>query len=535
MKLAPRLTADSGALRERFLALKTPRDVADLLEVPYSVLVYLLYQSDKASRYELFTIPKRSGGIRTIMSPNKSLKLLQQKLNSTLATVYRPKPSVHGFVEGRSVVTNAKPHCRRRLVLNVDLEGFFPTINFGRVRGMFMARPYALPAPVATVLAQLCCFDNQLPQGAPTSPIVSNMVCSRLDTQLQALAQGHQLFYTRYADDITLSTFRTQFPEVVCNSVSDDLLLGSALEAIITANGFSINRNKVHLQRWDSHQEVTGVTVNRKPNASRSFIRQIRAMLHAWDKYDLEAAARVHFHRGKDEPSQKNDCALYKSIIRGKIAYLGMIRGKDGLYAKYSLELDRLIARVDPLLLKSEAPMNITKVFVSHSAKDIILATALVQCLEGCLEIPDGDIRCTSVDGYKLDPGSNAHDSLRANLEHCKAVVGLLTEDSLKSGFVFMELGAAWGLRKITYPLLGPTIDFTRIPGPLATTHAIKVNREPDIAQFVDAIAKQVGFPVRNPGRVTSAVQAFVKTATSLVNSSGGHTQSTGSTSTQTS
>ncbi len=510
MKLARHLAAAPDTLREAFLALKSPRDVAALLEVPYSLLVYIIYKTDKLSRYHLFTIPKRSGDVRTIMSPNRSLKTLQAKLNSVLVTVYKPKPAAHGFVKERSVVTNAKPHCGRRLLLNVDLENFFPTINFGRVRGMFMAKPYALPAPVATVLAQLCCHDNQLPQGAPTSPIVSNMICSRLDTQLQVLAQFHRCAYTRYADDITFSTFRSTFAEGICASLDGRVLLGEELVGTIVANGFSINSNKVYLQRSDSHQGVTGVTVNRRPNAPRYFIRQVRAMLHAWHKYGLEKAARVHFHRGADEPLSKHDCALYQKITRGKIAYLGMVRGKDGLYQKYTTELDRLGSTVDPIMLAGEVPMNPIKVFVSHSGKDVALATALVHCLEACLELSDGDVRCTSVPGYRLDPGSDAHETLRKNLEQCKAVIGLLTEESLKSGFVFMELGAAWGLRKITYPLLGATIDFSRIPGPLATTHAIKVNSETDISQLVDVIAANVGITVRNRPKVTAAVQKFV-------------------------
>src|SRR4051812_31059433 len=118
MKIAPHLTADQSLLKDKFLSLKDPRDVAALLEVPYSLLVYLAYRTSKAIKYHHFTIPKRSGGVRDIMPPNKPLKMLQEKLNSVLAQVYKPKPAAHGFVTGRSIVTNAEQHCGRRAVLN---------------------------------------------------------------------------------------------------------------------------------------------------------------------------------------------------------------------------------------------------------------------------------------------------------------------------------------------------------------------------------------------------------------------------------
>jgi RNA-directed DNA polymerase len=170
------LSADSEELRELFFALQTPEDIAHLLEVEYGTLVYHLYVVAGSAKYTTFDIPKKSGGFRTISTPVTALKIIQRKLNQVLQCVYQHKASVHGFVCDRSIVTNASRHGRKRFVFNVDLNDFFPSINFGRVRGMFMASPYMLDPAVATVLAQICCFDNQLPQGAPTSPIVSNMI-----------------------------------------------------------------------------------------------------------------------------------------------------------------------------------------------------------------------------------------------------------------------------------------------------------------------------------------------------------------------
>jgi len=124
--------------RKRFLSLESPEEFAQLFGLQYKQLAGIIYSSSQ-SRYFSFQIPKSSGGSRNIMAPNSKLKTLQRKLNYVFQSVYEPKAATHGFVPGRSTVTNARAHAGARLVLNLDLEGFFPSINFGRVRGMFMA------------------------------------------------------------------------------------------------------------------------------------------------------------------------------------------------------------------------------------------------------------------------------------------------------------------------------------------------------------------------------------------------------------
>lgn len=194
-------------LKRQFEQLKTRQDVARLLQVSDYQLRYHLYICPIDKAYTTFKIPKKSGGHRLITTPQTSLKIIQHKLNQVLSSVYKVKPSVHGFAIEKSIVTNAKIHLKQRYILNLDLQDFFPSINFGRVRGLFIAKPYNCTQEVATILAQICCYNNQLPQGAPTSPIISNMICARLDSQLQKLAKKYWCIYTRYADDITLLEF----------------------------------------------------------------------------------------------------------------------------------------------------------------------------------------------------------------------------------------------------------------------------------------------------------------------------------------
>jgi RNA-directed DNA polymerase len=176
-------------------------------------VTWWLYALREDRRYTWIELAKRDGSKpRQIHAPIKPIKDMQRALASVLAGCYEPPVNVHGFVHGRSPVSNARQHQKQKWVLKVDLEDFFPSINFGRVRGMFMAFPFEYPPEVATLLAQLCCYRNQLPQGAPTSPIVSNFICRRLDVQLARIARDERCYYTRYADDICLSTNRKTFP-----------------------------------------------------------------------------------------------------------------------------------------------------------------------------------------------------------------------------------------------------------------------------------------------------------------------------------
>jgi RNA-directed DNA polymerase len=328
------LNRDPDESKRLFYSLRSASDVADLLEVPYWHLVYVLYRSPDHYPYRTFTIPKKSGGVREISAPASSVRILQSKLNSVLRLVYRPKPCVHGFVTERSIVSNAVRHTGKRFVLNIDLEDFFPSVNFGRVRGMFMAKPYGLGERAATVLARICCYENQLPQGAPTSPTVSNMVCARLDGELQRLARDHSCMYTRYADDLTFSTTLRGFPTALAAAeggwTGAHLRPGEELLSVIKSNGFRVNASKQRLQYRSCHQEVTGITVNRFPNVDRRFVRQIRAMLHAWDRYGLEAAER-EFGERYDRRSRRpgGRPPSFGRIVRGKLDFLKMVVGES--------------------------------------------------------------------------------------------------------------------------------------------------------------------------------------------------------------
>lgn len=328
----PYLTSDPSTWRARFYALSTVRELADLLEVEYRRLVWVIF-GNRARWYEEFTIPKRSGGERQISAPKGSMSILQSKLAGVLSEVYRPRTPVHGFARQRSIVTNARQHRRSSYVLNVDLEDFFPSIHFGRVLGLFEGRPYERPRPVAVALAAICCVNDALPQGAATSPIVSNMLCGQLDSQLLYLAARHHSVYTRYADDITISTRRRAFPEAIATFNPEhpaDVALGHELVDVIQTNGFRINERKIRLQHRNERQVVTGLIVNQKPNVQRRLVRQVRSMLHAWEKFGLAKAQEAFAEKWDHRRATRGDAEdSFINVLQGRISFIRMVRGKD--------------------------------------------------------------------------------------------------------------------------------------------------------------------------------------------------------------
>lgn len=150
------------------------------------------------------------------------------------------------------------------------------------------------------------------------------------------------------------------------------------------------------------------------------------------------------------------------------------------------------------------------KIFISHATTDAPIANALVRCLEECLVVPEKGIRCTSLAGYRLSPGEISDETLRSNLEHCSVVIGLLTQESLKSSYVIMELGAAWGLKKTTCAVLAPDLGFSSLPGPLPRVHAVRMDRETDIASLAEEIARKAVLPIRSFTKSSAAVHTFV-------------------------
>lgn len=366
-------------------------DVARLVGLPLHTLTWWVYGFRPSRRYTRFEVRRRNGGAaRVIHAPIKPIKDIQRTLATTLAQCYEPPPNVHGFTPGRSPVTNAQQHQRKRWVLKIDLEDFFPTINFGRVRGLFLARPFEYPEEVATLLAQICCHNNELPQGAPTSPIVSNFICRRLDAQLARLARMERCHYTRYADDIAFSTDRTRFPALLAAPQPGSIpVLGDRLREVVHSNGFRINEPKTRLMRHTQRQRVTGLVVNEKVNVSREYVRGIRAALYVWDRYGESEAVRS-FNRAnglRSWPPGKPD-PRFRRVIAGRVQHVGRVTGwSNHRYRHLAGVLHKLDPSFSPRTLKTLHATQRVRMY-AEGRTDLLHLTAALEHFQASGEFP---------------------------------------------------------------------------------------------------------------------------------------------------
>jgi len=284
--------------------LLVPDDLATLLHMPLAELYSAVYKA----KYRTSFVPKKSGGYRTIQSPAGKLAKIQRDLAAILSTAYGSRVSVHGFAKKRGIRTNANAHRNAVQIFTCDIQDFFPSIHFGRVRGLFSAKPYGYSKDVAQLLARICCHKGSLPQGAPTSPILSNMICGKLDSDLKHLARQHGCCYTRYADDLSFSTQQNNFPKaLVDKDATGAVIPGGVLAALLNNAHFSINPLKTRLMASGGRREVTGVVIGSKGlNIRRSMIRQIRCMLHAWENNGIDLAAQEFLSKFRRRCQRKN-------------------------------------------------------------------------------------------------------------------------------------------------------------------------------------------------------------------------------------
>ncbi|MFZ5896528.1 MAG: reverse transcriptase family protein [Myxococcota bacterium] len=293
--LPDRLQTDEVALAKRGLPLlPNALALATALGLSLGELRFLAYDREVSTvtQYRRFKIAKRTGGERLISAPRKRLKAAQRWILGSLLEKLPLSEHAHGFRTARSIVSNARPHVGAAVVVNVDLRDFFPTVTYRRVKGLFRKLGYS--EEVATLLALLCTEPDtveteldgvtyyvakgtrHLPQGAPTSPAITNWLCRRLDQRLSGFARKHQLAYTRYADDLTLSAPRGSEPPI-------GAMLG-VLEKVARAEGFNVHPDKISVKRRGRRQEVTGIIVNERIGIDRRTLRRFRAFLFQLEK-----------------------------------------------------------------------------------------------------------------------------------------------------------------------------------------------------------------------------------------------------------
>lgn len=294
-------------------------EVARAMGIPLPELKWLTYHRRATAlvHYRRYCIPKKSGGQRAISAPKPKLARAQHWILKQVLARVAVSPQAHGFVPGKSIRSNALPHVGRKVVLNLDLKDFFPSLDFRRVKGLFRALGYG--EDVAVVFALFCTeppriaavvndkpyyvalSDRCLPQGACTSPALTNLICRRLDRRLCGMAHSYGFTFTRYADDLTFSGDQTE-----CLSS-----LLSGVRKVITDEGFTENTAKTQIMRAGRRQEVTGLNVNTKVAVSRSERRSLRAILHN---------CKVHGPESQCQGALES----FAAHICGKVAFITM-------------------------------------------------------------------------------------------------------------------------------------------------------------------------------------------------------------------
>ena len=300
-------------------------DLAKAMGVGIGELRFLTYHRRGAAlvHYSRFSIPKKIGGERHISAPKPRLARAQRWVLDNVLAKVEPSSQAHGFVAGRSIVSNATPHVGQKVVLNLDLQDFFPTLTFGRTKGLFKSFGYS--EHVAIVLSLLVtepprvklAFEGKdywvalgarvLPQGACTSPSITNIVCRGLDRRLLGLAGKLGFAYTRYADDLTFSGAHDRAAGRLLRSV----------RSILVDEGFQEHPKKTRIMRRSRRQEVTGVVVNERPAVARDEVRELRAILHNASRTGLAEQNREG-HRD------------FAAHLRGRIAYVTMVNAEQG-------------------------------------------------------------------------------------------------------------------------------------------------------------------------------------------------------------
>ena len=319
---------DEAKLRQRDLPVfASVAALATAMGCSVSELRFLAYDRrvSTITHYRRFSIPKKSGGLREISAPMPRLKRAQEWILSEILSRIELHPAAHGFRKGRSILTNARPHVGMDVVINADLEDFFPTISYRRVRGVF--RSFGYSEQIATIFALLCCEppaerveldgrqyhvargERRLPQGAPSSPALTNIICRGLDARLSHAARDFGFTYTRYADDLTFSG-----KDVSSRDVGAIL---RRLEHVVGEEGFRLHPKKTRVQRAARRQEVTGLVVNQGVSIPRETLRRFRAVLR---QIELDGPAGKRWGSSGD----------VMSSIRGFACFVAMVHPEKG-------------------------------------------------------------------------------------------------------------------------------------------------------------------------------------------------------------
>jgi len=385
-------------IREKFASMQSREDLLALLNEAKNILYAkeckpfqlksLTYYANPElckKRYATFTVKKKSGGERIINAPVSGLKSILRALNFILQCVYEPHNAATGFVLNKSIVDNAKVHVGNNYVYNLDLKDFFHSFDLNRVKMGFFMEPFNLKEDrklLAFLLASLCThpfevngeIKSVLPQGSPTSPTITNVLCKKLDRRLTGLAYRFGAKYTRYADDITFSSPHNiyndeKFINELQRIIAEDNLLKTKSKQKEIGPKLKLNTDKTRLQKAVHRQEVTGLIVNDKLNVRKRYVKQIRMWLYYWEKYGYEKAQQIFI---KDYFADKGHVKKCKpnlvNVLDGKLEFLKMVKGvDDGTYKSLKKRFDKLTHVKEKIQTERVDLDAVYKIFLNQS------------------------------------------------------------------------------------------------------------------------------------------------------------------------
>ncbi|MCB7305821.1 reverse transcriptase family protein [Bariatricus massiliensis] len=297
---------------------------------PEAALACLYAVSNHTGRhYRTAQIQKRGGGVRRLLVPDALLNKIQRNLLhhvldglpvSTYATAYRKR---------MSVVDNAAPHVGQALILKLDIKEFFENITFLMVYQSAFPAVYFPPA-VRKLLAELCCYEDYLPQGAPTSPAVSNLVMKPFDEYMGSWCGERGICYTRYCDDLTFS------------GSFDWREVKHKVAGYLRVLGFELNEKKTRILKPHVRQTVTGIVVNDRLQTARSYRRQVRSEVYYCTKYGVEAHLR-HLGNKGESYGDSRDVMHYLQHLLGKVHFILQASPEDEEFRRAKEEIERLM------------------------------------------------------------------------------------------------------------------------------------------------------------------------------------------------
>ena len=279
--------------------------------------------------YTHITIPKQNGGFRELFIPDFLLKKIQQNILHNILEKFPVSGYATAYSKGSGVLKNAEPHVGQKQILKLDICNFFDSIPFYRVYGIVFSRVYFPPA-VAALLTNLCCYNDCLPQGAPTSAAISNLIMKPFDNYMGKWCEERKIVYTRYCDDMTFS------------GDFDAVAVIRKVKNFLKVMGFELNNKKIKVINSSNRQSVTGIVVNEKAQVSREYRNKLRQEIYYCEKYGISSHL-LKLGNPRYLPADREQIQCYLQSLLGRVNYVLQFNPQDKFFKEAKIKLKTML------------------------------------------------------------------------------------------------------------------------------------------------------------------------------------------------